>query len=274
MKRFDLTERTVDRYIQTIREAGFIIPRPKNGDGMYQIHKASPYFKEISELLHFSKEEAHILYNAIHSISNENLLKQNLINKLYTLYNSKEIAQTIVKQQHSAVIQNLNKAIIEKRKVILYNYRSANSDKLQDRRVEPFSFTTNFISTWAYDINSGCCKTFKNTRISSVSVLNENWEHSKLHKEGFMDVFRISSNQRINVKLKLSLRACELLKEEYPLAEKDITPIDDTKFLLETEVCSFEGVGRFVMGLCQDIEIVEPTDLKIFIKKKIEDFLK
>ena len=83
-KRFDMAERSVYRYIKTFREAGFIIPQPL--DGLYYIDKQSPYFKEIDELLHFSKEEAYILQKAIHSISNENLLKQKLVNKLYSLY--------------------------------------------------------------------------------------------------------------------------------------------------------------------------------------------
>jgi predicted DNA-binding transcriptional regulator YafY len=271
MERFDLPARSFDRYIKTLRDAGFIIPYPK--DGYYWIDQKSDYLKDLSELLHFSREEAHILHNAIHSISNENLLKQNLIRKLYSLYDSKEIAKTIVKQQQSTIIHDLNKAINTGCKVILHGYRSANSDERKDRLVEPFSFTTNFISTWAYDIEAGCCKTFKNTRISSVQVLNEPWEHAPLHKEGFMDVFRISSDKQIPVKLQLSLRACELLKEEYPLAENHITPTDNNKFLFEAPVCNFEGVGRFILGLNHETEILEPVELKDFIKKRMTKFL-
>ncbi|MGV8138528.1 MAG: helix-turn-helix domain-containing protein [Mangrovibacterium sp.] len=63
--RFDISERTAFRYIQTFRDAGFIIPKPRNG--FYYIDKDSPYFREISELFHFSKEEAVILQRAIHS---------------------------------------------------------------------------------------------------------------------------------------------------------------------------------------------------------------
>lgn len=271
MQRLDLSDRSVDRYIKTIRDAGFIVPRPR--EGRYWIDKASPYFKEISELLHFSKEEAQILYNAIHSINNENLLKQNLIRKLYTLYDSPHIVNTIVKQQQSAVIHELTKAIKNKNKVLLLGYRSANSDRQNDRIVEPFSFTTNFVSTWGYDIEAGCCKTFKNTRIASVQVLNETWQHENRHAEGVIDVFRISSNEQIPVKLKLSLRACELLKEEYPLSEKYITPAGENDYFFEAPVCSFEGVGRFALGLCQEIEILKPIALRNFIKKRAKKFL-
>lgn len=271
MDRFDLPARSFDRYIKTLRDAGFIIPYPHNG--LYWINKESPYFQEISELLHFSREEAHILYDAIHSINNENLLKQNLIRKLYSLYESNNIARTIVKQQQSTVIHDLTKAIKSGSKVILQGYSSANSNKQNDRLVEPFSFTTNFLSTWAYDIDAGCCKTFKNTRISSIQVLNEPWEHERLHQQGFMDVFRISTDRQIPVKLRMTLRAAELLKEEYPLAENHISTTGKNQFLFEAPVCGFEGVGRFVLGLSQEIEILEPPELKNFIIKRMNIFL-
>ncbi|RCW32769.1 putative DNA-binding transcriptional regulator YafY [Marinilabilia salmonicolor] len=271
MDRFDLPARSFDRYIKTLRDAGFIIPPP--GNRGYRIDKESPYFKDLSELLHFSREEAHILYSAIHSINNENLLKQNLIRKLYSLYQSDNIARTIVRQQQSTIIHDLTKAIKSGSKVILHGYSSANSNKQNDRLVEPFSFTTNYLSTWAYDIDAGCCKTFKNTRISSVQILNESWEFEGLHKEGFMDVFRISTDRKIPVKLKLTLRGCELLKEEYPLAENHISTTGNNLFIFEAPICSFEGVGRFILGLCHEVEILEPPELKDFIKKRMKKFL-
>jgi len=271
MDRFDLTERTSHRYIKLIREAGFIIPRPISG--LYYIDKTSPYFKEISELLHFSREEAHILYNAIHSINNENLLKQNLISKLYSLYDSPFIANTIVKQQESNNIHHLTKAIETKRKVVLCGYHSANSKEIKDRIVEPFNFTTNYLATWAFDINANCCKTFKNTRITSVKILNEPWENEQLHKIAPMDVFRISCQEQILVKLQLSVRASELLKEEYPLSENYITQINESSFLFDAPVCGFDGVARFVTGLCHEITILEPNTLRDFISKRVRNFL-
>jgi predicted DNA-binding transcriptional regulator YafY len=269
--RFNLTERTAHRYIKTLRDAGFIIPRPK--DGLYFIDKTSPYFREISELLHFSKEEADILNKAIHSISNENLLKGKLINKLYALYDFERVADTIVKQEHSLIIHQLIKAIKTKQKVVLCGYHSANSKRRTNRIVEPFNFTTNYIATWAFDIESNSCKTFKNTRINSVRILPENWKNEKLHIEAPIDVFRISSQEQYPVKLVLSIRACELLKEEYPLAEKYISPIDANSFLFECNVCGFEGVGRFVLGLCHEVKVLHPPILLDFIKKRAIDFL-
>ncbi len=267
----DIEERSVYRYIAELKEVGFIIPTPE--EGRYYIDKKSPYFKEISELLHFSKEEALILQNAIHSINDENLLKQNLVKKLYALYDFDRVPDTIVKPEHSVNIHELIKAIKCKTKVILNGYLSANSNHMKDRVVEPFDFTTNYVSIWAYDIESGCCKTFKNTRITSVHVLKEPWEYSENHKRLPMDVFRISSEEKIDVKLRLSIRAVELLREEYPLSEQYISQRNYNQFEFEAPVSNFEGVGRFIMGLSDEIEIIYPEELKEFIKNKAKNIL-
>ncbi len=264
--RFDISERTVFRDISDLREVGFVIPTPR--DGLYYIDKNTPYFKEISELLHFSKEEAVILQKAIHSVSDENLLKRNLVKKLYALYDFDRVADTIVKPQHSVNIHDLIKAIRYKNKVILRGYLSANSSQLKDRVVEPFDFTTNYVATWAYDLEDQCCKTFKNTRITSVQILPEPWENTDKHKALPIDVFRISAEKQTAVKLELTIRAAELLQEEYPLAEKYIHQTDDEHFEFEAPVSGFEGVGRFVMGLCNEIEIISPKSLQEFVKNK------
>lgn len=269
--RFDISERTAFRYIQTFRDAGFILPKPR--DGLYYIDKDSPYFMEISELLHFSKEEAAILQKAIHSISDENLLKKNLVKKLYALYDFDRVADTIVKEKHSENIHQLMRAMRGKNKVILRGYLSANSRDLKDRLVEPFGFTTNYIATWAYDPEDQCCKTFKNTRIHSVEVLPERWENEPLHERLPMDVFRISSKEQRPVKLKLSIRAAELLAEEYPLSEEYIHPVSNSEFIFEAPVCSFEGAGRFVLGLCYEVEVLEPESFKQFLKEKANKFI-
>lgn len=270
-RRFDISDRTAFRYIQAFREAGFIIPKPR--EGLYSIDKDSPYFREISELLHFSKEEAVILQKAIHSISDENLLKQNLVKKLYALYDFDRVANTIVKRENSENIHQLMHAIKSKSKVLLRGYFSANSNEMKDRLVEPFNFTTNYIATWAFDTEDQTCKTFKNTRIGSVQVLDDPWENEAKHNMLPMDVFRISSNQQIPVKMLLSIRACELLKEEYPLAEEYIHAVNDNQFLFDAPVCSFEGVGRFALGLCNEVQIVEPKEFTDFLKEKVKNSL-
>ena len=60
--------------------AGFIV---RKTNGCYSLDKSSPYFKDISTLVHFTEEEAYILKRAIESVDGNTSLKQNLKEKLY-----------------------------------------------------------------------------------------------------------------------------------------------------------------------------------------------
>ena len=82
-ERLRMSRRTVYRYIDTFREAGFLIRR--SGDCI-RIDRESPHFKEISQLVHFTEEEAVILKPAIEETDDTNLLKQNLKRQLYSVY--------------------------------------------------------------------------------------------------------------------------------------------------------------------------------------------
>lgn len=270
-ERFSISERTVYRDLCTLREVGFIIPEPAGG--RYYIDKDTPYFREISELLHFSREEAILLNKVIHAISDENLLKQNLIKKLYALYDFDRVADTIVEPKHAATIHSLIKAIKAKKRVLLRGYFSANSGQISDRLVEPFEFTANYLATWAYDLADQSCKTFKNTRITSVEVQPDSWKFEHLHKPLPIDVFRMTADKWTKVGLRLNLRAVELLKEEYPLAEQHILPSENDGYHLICEVAGFEGVGRYIMGLHDEIEILYPDSLKTFIRNKAKTIL-
>jgi predicted DNA-binding transcriptional regulator YafY len=268
--KLDMFVRTIYRYIDTFREAGFIIK--KQGD-VIRIDKSSPYFKDISQLIHFTEEEACILKSAIESIDENNLLKQNLKRKLYTVYDYKILAETVVHDKNAHNVNTLIEAIERKRQVVLCNYRSANSRIVRDRRVEAFSFTTNYVQLWAYDIEEKKNKLFKLNRIEKIIIDVNPWEYEAEHQAGHIDIFRISSFERYPVKLRMGLLSASLLTEEYPLAEKYLTKINDNEWILKTEVCSYEGVGRFILGLFMTLKYLNRKNFGSLLKTKY-DFMK
>ncbi len=266
--RLEMSPRTVYRYIDTFKEAGFVVS--KSGQH-FRLDKKSPYFKDISQLVHFTEEEAYILNSAIESIDPTNVIKQNLKAKLASVYDFKMLAECVVKGENARNVNSIIEAIEEKRQVVFHNYTSAHSKKVSDRLVEPLSFTTNYIQVWAYEVSSGKNKLFKLSRIGSVEILPDEWKFEQEHKEGLMDLFRINSFEQIPVKLQLGLRAASLLVEEYPLGEKYLSPVQDdpTRYILDTWVCGYEGIGRFILGLLDDIEILEGDGLKEFLKARM-----
>ena len=265
-ERLQMSRRTVYRYIDTFREAGFVIKKSGN---CIRLDKESPHFRDISQLVHFTEEEAVILKSAIENIDDTNMLKQNLKRKLYSVYDNKTLADTVVRGKNSPNIRTLIEAIDEHRQVILHGYQSAHGGEVRDRRVEPFAFTTNYVQVWCYDPEAHACKLFKSSRIGSAELTAAPWEHEPEHCEGFIDAFRMHGGARRRVRLELGLLAYNLLCEEYPLAERDVRPLGRGRWLLDTEVAGFAGVGRFVVGLLDDIRIVDSPELTTYIHNYI-----
>ncbi|MFR9603142.1 MAG: WYL domain-containing protein [Rikenellaceae bacterium] len=270
--RLSMSRRTIYRYIDTFREAGFVIKR--EGDHI-RLDRESPHFKDISQLVHFTEEEAVILKRSIEAIDDTNLLKANLKRKLYSVYDNKVLANTVVSGKNVPNVHNIVSAIERRKVVILREYQSAHGSVVRDRRVEPIAFTTNYVQVWCYDLDDNQNKLFKTSRIGSVDILPDGWSFEEHHREGFIDLFRMNGAERHRVRLELGMLSYNLLLEEYPLSERFITRDEGSgKWLLDTQVASFVGVGRFVMGLLDDITIRDTPDLERYIESQIEKYQK
>ncbi|HPD96639.1 MAG: WYL domain-containing protein [Bacteroidales bacterium] len=261
-------QRTIQRYIDTIRSVGFVVEYRKRGVPFLSTKKGS--LKEISDLVHFSKEEAVILHRAIDSIDDNTVLKQNLKQKLYSIYNFPWLADVIVKPEQGKNIERLTEAIGNEQYVTLENYRSANSNNISNRTVEPFQFTTNYEQIWCYDPTEQKCKLFKIARIGNVTVLEQPWLSKKKHIHSQIDIFRNAAPNFVGeVRLNLNVRAYNLLVEEYPLSESFIQKTDDKQYHLTAPVCCYDGPCRFIMGLFSEVKILGDDGLKKAINEKI-----
>ena len=267
-ERLETSPRSIYRYIETFKDAGFVVQ--KVDGGVYRLGKESKYFKSISQLIHFTDEEAHIVNQLIEALDDTNMLKQNLRKKLTSVYNCTSMANSIVKGKNAININHIIEAIEGKRQVVLKNYASSHTGIIRDRLVEPFGFTTNYIQIWCYEPESGMNKLFNTARVGSVEVLQQEWQHTTEHREGYIDIFRMMGFEQKRVQLKVGVMARNLMTEEYPLSERDMTQIDDNHWLLDTQVCNYIGISRFVLGLMSDIEIVDSPEFEQYILKEVE----
>ncbi len=266
-ERLDMSTRNVYRYVEAFKMAGFVVR--KKGK-YYSLDKSSPYFKDITSLVHFTEEEAYILKRAIESVDGNTSLKQNLKQKLYKVYDYDILSEIVIRNGIADNVHFLYEAIKQKRQVVFHQYKSSNSHAVKDRLVEPFAFTANNNEIWCYELASGKNKLFKVSRITKVEMLDEAWQAEAEHREGFIDVFHNSSDLRLPVKLRLGMASANLLVEEFPLAEKYMEKVDETHWMFATDVCRYEGVCRFVLGLYEDIEIVDSPDFESFLADKIK----
>ncbi len=269
MERFDQSDRTIYRHLEEIENAGFVLNRH---NGTYQLQTDNHAVKSLQKLLHFSEEEAYLLYKTIDLLQGESPIKNRLAGKLNSLYDFRALSQLPGKNTHEAV-NRLGAAIRDGKRVMLRSYRSGNSDNITDRTVEPFDFLTDYSGVWCYDPESNSSKQFKIARIEAVEVLQADARAHTMHNIPFTDAFRMSAPQPIaTVTAILSLKAYNLLLEEFPLAEHCVHA-ENGHYLLQIPVADYYGIGRFVLGLPGEVKVREPVGFKKFLKEKTKIFL-
>ena len=265
-ERLDLSRRTMFRYLDTFKSAGFSVQRI--GEGRYRLATMRRSDVDLSKIVYFTEEEAYVVNRLIDALDNTNAMKQGLRRKLAAVYDSTDIDNYIDKKENSVHIGALADAIREGKKVVLKDYSSSHTNATKAYTVEPFKFNTNYIDIWAFDTADGLNKRFKVARIGGVEILDEPWEHAEQHQEEPMDSFRIHGSAPVHVKFRMHLIAKNLLLEEYPLAEKEVYQGPDGTWYYEGDVRGMDGVGRFVLGLPAYVDVLEGDPLKDYLREQ------
>ena len=267
-RQLSMSRRSIYRYIDSFKQMGFIVV--KEGP-RYHIDPESPFFKQITSLIHFTEDEAMTINQVLNSVYDNSPQVRHLREKLSSLYDYKVLSKHGVDEHIAQNLAALFEAVKTERMVVLRDYASPNSAQTSDRIVEPYLFVSENSEVRCYEIKTGQNKTFKLSRIRKVEPLDLLWSHKSEHAEYFTDLFHFSGEERFPVTLILGRLSMSLLVEEYPGASAMLKKQDDGRFLLKTEVCSYKGIGRFVMGLIDDIEIVDSPDFVEYLRGKVED---
>jgi predicted DNA-binding transcriptional regulator YafY len=269
----EITERSAFRYIRTFKDSGFTIQ--KRGCNVHKLMKMPVRQIELSELIHLSPEEAHILHTLLMSISGDSQVLVNLEKKLIALFDATSVTEIIGNKTAAENLMRLREAMDDKTQVMLKDYESGNTMTVSDRLVEPYGFSTNYCDVYAFEIATGLNKTFKVSRIGYVMPQQTDWEHEDQHEVIEPDCFRMNGKENIPVTLKMTMKAKNLLVEEFPLASRDLT-FEEGFWWLRTTVKDLAGVGRFVIGLADQIEIINSPELvghiKLFLESNLYKF--
>ena len=259
-----LSRRSIFRYFDTFKSAGFVVQHI--GGGRYRMTTYNKEYTDISQLVYFSEEEAIVVSHLIENLDAANALKAGLKQKLAAVYDSTSISDYIENKDKSEIVEALANSVKARRQVVLKDYASAHSGEAKDYVVEPYKFTRGFVDIIAYDTASGINKVFKISRIGSVKLLDA-WEHEEAHEEKIIDSFRMSGSPVEHIKMRLSLRAKNLLTEEYPVTGIEVYQ-KGRAWYWEGDVNSLEGIGRFVIGLSDEIDVEEGDRLKAWLAEK------
>lgn len=259
----ECSDRTVYRYIESLRDAGFVIV--KREGTIFQLVEPPRRGVDPRQYVCFTDEEAAVLGRLIRCLDGTNPQREILLQKISAIYDAAELHKMTIHTGLGQVLENLRKAIDGHRVVMLHGYASACAGEYRDYWVEPYKMDVNCVNVAALDLQSGHNKVFKVARITEVEVQPEIWSREKEHKYPEMDVFRMSGEKPVHIRLAMTLRARNLLLEEYPLADAGVRE-EDGRWIYDGTVRKLEGVGRFVMGLLDQVEILEGEELWDYVQ--------
>ena len=236
--KLSISRRNLYYYLEFFRDSGFKVE--KRG-AYYAIDRSSPFFDHLVSRISFTEEEAVLLRRMLDKAEHGNALIANLKKKLEQFYDFDILADEQLREHAVQNIGPLYDAIKLKRQVVLKGYASPHSRTVRDRFVEPFLLMNNNNEVRCYEMASGMNKTFKISRMEGVVVLDSEWAYADRHRQMFTD----------------------------PQAKPFITDAGGGGRLLRLDVCSYAGIGRFVLGLYDDIQVLGGDGFRRYLDEKI-----
>lgn len=259
------TERTVYRYLDLVKELGFDLQR----DSYNRFYIVS---EDNNETVEFSNEEASLLKELLLSSGKKSNLKDSLLRKIYLKSEIVIQGNHLLNAHLGKIVSDLSKAINDNKQVVLKKYQSANSNTITDRLVEPISFTDNYTSLCAFEVETAKNKYFNIERITEIEVLQKQNEFEEHHKLDVPDAFGFTALNGLpfDIDIRLNLRAFVLLKQEYPMVVPFIKQEPKTSYYrLKTSVNNPKPIIRFVLGLLDDVEIIGSVKFKAYLKNYV-----
>ena len=256
-------------YCNLLQDVGFDL---RQKEGKYWIDYLEKGQQVIGNLLHFTEEEAYLLSKSIDSLDEKPGRSANLKQKLVSFLDQDQAIEAYLHKEKSVIVNALHKAQQSKKQILLINYASGNSQTVKNRLVEAFEFKDDFNLVWAFDIALQENRQFKICRIEDICESPLPWQYERMHRSLPVDIFRNTGELNKHVEFRLNLRAKNLLIEEYPLAEKYLTAGSNNEFVFKALVAKYEGPGRFVLGIMEDIQLLGEDGFLEYLKIKINNW--
>lgn len=269
--RLDISTRSVYRYIEFYRNLGFDI---YNDHGIYCIDHSSPFIEAITQKRMLNPEELQVVATLLSRQDKNDPVVNRIRNKLRSTYGIEFQSDAFTYDRRmDENTETLKDAIRKRRQCILQRYHSLSSPAARDRLVEPYKYFPLRNEVRCYEIESGECKTFKIARIrGKVMIKDKKWEHGDRHRAYITDLFGFSAEKSTRVVLRLTNVSKTILVEEFGYDESKILIEDGEHYLVSLAICNNHGIGRFIMGMLNEVEIVKGTSLKDYIDTEIQKY--
>lgn len=266
----DIGRRNLYYYLEFFKGADFGLV--KHGQ-YYSIPRQSRFISRLCDIVKFTEDEAVMLKLLLDGADDRSAVVRSVKQKLSRFYDFDIIENDPVRRHQAQMASRIYEAVKLRRVIVIRGYASSHSGSVTDRRVEPFLLMNGGRDLRAYEPSSGMNKTFRISRMESVEMLDEEWGNASRHRQMFNDYFNFASETLTPVCISMDQLAYHVLIEEYPRTEHDIVKRDG-RWILETEVCSMLGIGRFVLGLYGHIDIIGSPELEQYVREQLEVYVR
>jgi len=225
-----------------------------------------------TDIMPFSPQEADYVEKLIKTSGKQNKLAHSVLSKIKQSLQVQVSANLMFQAHLGQIVEALSVAIMESRQVMLRDYTSANSLTVSDRLVEPMCFTENYEAISAFEVKSKQNKYFNIERIGSVEVLETPIKYEPQHEFYRPDIFGFQGKaMNKEIEIEMNLRACLVLKEEFPMSIPYVKHIPNTeRYSFKAKVQSFQAPGRFVLGLPEDVKVAGSKEFTRYIDRIIK----
>jgi len=269
-KRMGITTRSVYRYLDQLGKNGVDIQKIGK---RFRVNPQSSFFKAIGSSIPFTETEAEMVCRILATVDDSNKIALAAKDKLVRYYGLVSVASPDGQEARKKKIDIINEAMVKKQMLLIKGYSSPHSQTKKDRIVEPFLLMNDGMDLRCHEVSSKMNKTFKLSRMTDVELLDTPWIAEKEHRTVYTDLFTFSGEEVHHIKLLMGQLSHNLMLEERPRSVRYFTEQENNKWLFETDVVSYLGIGRFILGLYDDIEILEDEGLKNYIKERIQKML-
>lgn len=260
--RLDVSVRTAYRYLDLLRNAGFLFE--ETGDHAYKLVQAK---RKTHISLSFTQHEVEYIMN---QIDNDTPFHKSIYDKLYIHSDILQLPTKVLAADFGRTIRILNRAIRDKKRVHLIGYSSAHSNDKDDYKVEPIQLEDNYQRLYAYDLDALKVHQYKTERIENVELLTERqWftQDDKIETDCFGWMIEDTT---WDIKLNMSRGAYHIIKEENPAIAKFSSELPDNRFLLETAVANLLPVTSIILRLPGEITVITPKEIEAEAAKRLQ----
>ncbi|SHH32653.1 Predicted DNA-binding transcriptional regulator YafY, contains an HTH and WYL domains [Clostridium collagenovorans DSM 3089] len=271
-ERFEVSQRTIYRDIETLSTAGIPVYMSKGKGGGISILPDFILNKAI--LTEEEKKEILSSIRAVNAVSFSDPAPENVLRKLNNILGENDTDWIEVDfsnwgnaEREKETFNNLKSAILSK-KVVKFDYSSGKGENIS-REVCPLKLYFKGQSWYMY----GYCRIrndyrfFKLRRIKGLCISKESFNIKA--PQNIMKEDNIFNDEFVTLKMRIYPKMAYRVYDEFEYFKK----LDDGSFIVTIEYPKGEWLFSYISSFGEECEVLEPQEIRKEIKNKIEKML-